>query len=84
MEMTQYKNKPYDEHEFSGQWRLEGFCEVLPFNQLNFSNMISPLNLLGEEMTFKNGKGKYFLVDYDHGSTRVWSERITGFWESSH
>lgn len=26
---------------------------------------------------FKNGKSQWYLIDYDHGSNRVWGSRVT-------
>ena len=70
----------------SGQWRLIGFHEIRPFNHLgptiNVEGLLqktidNPYNTL----CFKNGKGKYILVDYDHGTIREWGDRINSIWE---
>lgn len=36
----------------------------------------------GLELRYKNGKGKYYPVDLDYSTVRVWSERIIYFGRS--
>ena len=60
----------------SESWRCAGFCMAKPFGR--FGGLESIEAVAGKEMRYKNGKGKYFLVDYDHGTPRMWSDRIIG------
>lgn len=69
--------KSLSQYEFSLKWRLIGFCEIQKFGRLG--RLIKPLELLESKdlnMTFKNGKGRYVLIDYDHGTMRQWGDRI--------
>jgi len=59
----------------SNKWKLIGFVKILPFN--NLSTIINIDRLLDCDIKFKNGKGKYLLIDLDHGTTRQWGDRIT-------
>lgn len=65
----------------SNSWRLIGFKEVKPFG--NMSGTIEPQRFTSDDirnnMRFKNGKGRYYVVDYDHGTQRIWGDRAVGF-----
>ena len=71
--------KPIDEWGLTEKWLLRGFCEVLPFGQIGQLRTIE--DMVSEPLTFKNGKGKYLLADYDHGTNRLWGDRINSIWE---
>lgn len=66
---------------FSNQWRLVGFSAAEAFGRM--SHAIPTLEFIStgkyKDMRFKNDKGKYYVVDFDHGSNRVWGERATRF-----
>lgn len=64
---------------FSGEWRLKGFLGV---RATNLQNLVPPEALLGENMKFKNGRGAYHAVVYDHGSILLWSWRVSGYFET--
>lgn len=70
-------------HTPSNNWRCWGFCEIKPFGHLG--KRITPAELLEcsdyGHTTFKNGRGKYYLIDYDHGTYRLWGDRITAIWK---
>ena len=34
-----------------------------------------------KEANFKNGRGKFVMVDFDHGTCREWGDRIVFIWE---
>lgn len=75
--ITQFNpNIPYEQHKFSGGWKVVGIREVLPFGNVG---RLVPIKEAAEKInkfTFKNGSGKYLLQDVDHGTTRIWGERI--------
>jgi len=61
----------------SGDWKLLGFCRRLPFGQLG--PLIPPEEMLGKEMRFANGRGAYVAVDLDHGTYRIFCDRVKGY-----
>ena len=78
--------RKHGENAISEQWHLKGFSEILPFNNLG---SVKSIEALSKEATdkygyckFKNGRGKYALIDYDHGTTRIWGDRINSVWET--
>lgn len=70
-------------HTPSNNWQCIGFRKIKPFGYTGV--IITPADLLQRSengrTTFKNGKGKYILVDYDHGTVREWGDHITAIWE---
>lgn len=54
--------------EPSGQWKMVGI-------QRTGRSKIIPLDLVTPE--WKNLRGSYHLVDFDHGTLRIWGETIT-------
>lgn len=78
-----YREKGSD--AFTGNWTLCGFREILPFCNLGY--MITAEELLEKNggrwfgATFKNGRGRYVLVDNDHGTRRTWGDRINSICE---
>jgi len=77
MEITQleYQFPNYLQPNFSGKWVVRGLAEVLPFGNIGRVQPIS--DLVGKDLKFKNGKSKYVLYDIDHGTTRLWGNRIS-------
>ena len=63
----------------SDGWRCVGFREVLAFRHRG------PIMSLNEAMKhdtrFKNGRGKFVMVDFDYGTYREWGDRIVSIWE---
>jgi hypothetical protein len=59
--------------EFSGadDWKFIGLKDRY--------NKFIHLSIVEANCKFKNGKGMYYLVDNDHGTWRVWGDRIVGF-----
>lgn len=60
-----------DNIEFSGNWKLRGFREILPFGRLS-NKLYTIEELEGKDLCFKNGKGKYMIEDLDHNTIRIW------------
>ena len=65
----------------SDNWRCVGFREVLAFGHRG--TIISPEELIRKNVRFKNGKGRFVMVDYDYGMYREWGDRIVSIWETS-
>ena len=63
----------------TSNWRCVGFREVLAFG--NRGAIISPEELIRKDVRFKNGKGRYVMIDYDHGTHREWGDRIVSIWK---
>ena len=63
----------------TSNWRCIGFREVLAFG--NRGAIISPEELIRKDVRFKNGKGRYVMVDYDYGMYREWGDRIVSIWK---
>ena len=63
----------------TSNWRCIGFREVLAFG--NRGPIISSEELIRKDVRFKNGKGRYVMVDYDYGMYREWGDRIVSIWE---
>ena len=64
---------------FSSEWRLMGFAPVLPFGR---TGPVQPdYELLDRITRFKNGRGMYVAVDYDHGTVRQWSDRVVNYYQ---
>mgnify|MGYP000089031303 CR=1 FL=1 len=62
---------------FSQQWKLAGFAPILPFGRVG---AIQPaMELVDHDMRYQNGRGRYAAVDVDHGTMRLWSDRIVNF-----
>lgn len=53
------------------QWRLIGITLVTGGPMIAYKN-ITPEWLAKAELLYKNGKPRYTVVDFDHGSQRVW------------
>ena len=67
---------PYEQHNFSGDWKVSGIREILPFGNIGRRISIKEAAEKINKFTFKNGNGKYLLEDVDHGTTRIWGDRI--------
>ena len=67
---------PYEQHKFSGGWKVAGIHEVLPFGNIGRRIAVKEAAEKIHKFTFENGKGKYLLEDVDHGTTRIWGDRI--------
>ena len=65
----------------SDNWRCVGFREIRPFG--NRGTIVSPAEAIRRGTRFKNGRGRFVLVDYDHGFYREWGDRIVSIWETS-
>jgi len=55
----------------SGEWRMLGITHV----KRNYTiplNCITPQLLKGLILLWKNGKPQWTILDYDHGTKRVW------------
>lgn len=65
--------------DFSGAWRLMGFAPILPFGRIG--SPIPPDDMLDKNMRYQNRKGAYAVVDYDHGTYRIWGDRAVNFFE---
>ena len=63
----------------SDGWRCVGFREVLAFGYRG--PIISTEELIRKDVRFKNGKGRFVMVDYDHGTHREWGDRIVSIWK---
>jgi len=57
----------------SGQWTFIGLSD-------RYGRFITMAHLDSGDTTYKNGKGKYWLHDRDHGTHRIWSDRIVRIW----
>ena len=66
--------------QFSGNWKLVGFAQVLPFGHIGPD--IPPEKVLGQDLKFKNGRGAYMVLDYDYGTHRIWGDRAVAFYET--
>lgn len=85
-----YIAKAFDPHQqqwtqpnavqFSREWRLMGFAPLLRFGGIG---TIEPANkILGRDMRYKNGRGRYVAIDIDHGTLRQWSDRVVSYFET--
>ena len=60
-------------------WRCIGVREVLAFGN---RGPIMPLSeAIKHDTRFKNGIGKFVMIDCDHGTYREWGDRIIFIWE---
>lgn len=68
----------------SGQWKLLGVFRLNNFGRVvdraELDYLIEPGGTLSqtELLFYKNGKPKWFVRDYDHGTLRQWGAGITG------
>jgi len=83
MEVAEYRaDIPLYEHRFSGGWTISGVAPVVPFGQVGFMRSIESI-LDGKDevaLVYKNGRGNHVVVDNDHGTDRIWSDRVTAVW----
>lgn len=67
----------------SMDWQLCCLRRVKPFGHVGLPLSIEIV--LSEHpdgnLRFKNGRGKYVVQDYDHGTQRIWSDRVVAIWE---
>ena len=54
----------------SDSWKLVDFID-------RYDRTVEPKH---GECRYKNGRGKFWLVDYDHGTYSVWGDRIVEVW----
>jgi hypothetical protein len=59
----------------SDSWTLVGLKHTKRNETIRFEDLVTQLPKLA--VRFKNGKGQYTMLDYDHGTMRRWSARIT-------
>lgn len=52
----------------SGQWQFKGLVD-------RYGRAVP---VLEGSCRFKNGKGRYHVIDLDHGTYRQWNDRVTG------
>ena len=60
-------------------WRCIGVREVRAFG--NKGPLMSLNEAIKHDTRFKNGRGKFVMVDLDHGTYREWGDRIVFVWE---
>ena len=66
-----------DSAQFSGEWRLMGFAPLLRFGGIG--DLQPGSEILGQNMRYKNGRGRYVAIDMDHGTLRQWSDRVVRY-----
>lgn len=61
----------------SGQWRITGAVARNNFGHVVQRYTLNQLKVLCNDLhwTFKNGKQRIFLTDFDHGTNREWGSR---------
>lgn len=74
----------------SSQWRFEGLkhCRKrLVLTRSQVRRMFGPEpSIMGEitpPLLYKNGKPQWRVIDFDHGSYRVWGEGVTAIYAVS-
>jgi hypothetical protein len=64
----------------SGQWRAVQLQHVVKTTwRLDILHILSSSdgwNIYARHKWFKNGKSQWYLIDFDHGSNRLWSRRV--------
>jgi hypothetical protein len=77
IERTDMKLTPSD------SWRLLGIKHVTRNEYIQFEQ-ITPALVQNLNLTYKNGNPQYTVVDYDHGTRRMWGNTphhgITNIW----
>lgn len=56
----------------SGQWKLVALVDRYNRRVINFDDMNAESIAALGDLNFKNGKGKFRVMDFDHGSHRIW------------
>ena len=59
--------------EFSNNWKLIGFIKKRCIYFHNIITIEDFMKLEEKDKYYKNGKCKYYVVDKDYGTTRIWS-----------
>jgi hypothetical protein len=63
--------------------------EFTPFDSWRFIKLIDRyhheieidrINIHSTKLQYKNGKGRAWLIDFDHGTRRIWGDRIRHVW----
>jgi len=75
--ITQYTGQKTP--KFSGQWIVSGFRESKAFGKLGKLISVQEFVYSHAELSFGNGKERYFIQDIDHGTVRVWSDKLKAF-----
>lgn len=62
----------------SGQWKMIGIRHIKKSILVELRTLLTniPEILNGSSIRYKNGKSQYTLIDLDHGSIRMWGDRI--------
>lgn len=60
----------------SNQWKLVGIADVKSMKLVVPVEKIQSWLKLKKPFLYKNGHPKYTIVDYDHGSIRVWGNTV--------
>lgn len=56
----------------SGQWRMIGLVPVNASRCTTALADITPEWLASHPLCYKNGNPRYTVMDFDHGTTRIW------------
>lgn len=66
----------------SGSWKCLGLCKALAFGRIGWCQMLEEVLAQHPDgnLRFKNGRGKFYLRDYDHGIVRTWTDRVVAIW----
>lgn len=60
----------------SGEWKLIGIADVRSMKLVVSANRIKVWLKSKKPLLYKNGHPKYTIIDFDHGTTRVWGNTI--------
>lgn len=68
----------------SGSWKCLGLCKVLAFGRIGWCQTLEEVLVQHPDgnLRYKNGRGKFYLRDYDHGTVGTWSDRIVAIWRN--
>lgn len=67
----------------SGQWKMLGMKHVSRNSYMTLSEIrraLLPSEVMPTPMPilrYKNGRGQWLMIDYDHGTRRQWGDRIS-------
>jgi hypothetical protein len=60
----------------SGQWKLLGIASVRSMRMVVLAGEIRSWLKRKPSLLYKNGHPQYTIVDYDHGTNRVWGNTV--------
>lgn len=73
-ELLSWEDYSKNNHSFSPDLKLDAFQEISAFSAIYMNTFyhIAPEHMIDEDLLYKNGKSKYFVIEERNGCLAIW------------